>query len=157
MAHNFIERIDIDGDSTGNTPIANTTFISVDGSPVNVGTDPNLPKSVLDASSIPTGFVVIGSDQTYQELPLANKTYIGDGVAILDGEGVRGMQATGFGGGLRLENLHLLNFIHAVGLSGTQPLTFNNADNRMTNCIFESNDEFSIRNTQPVYSGKLHR
>ena len=151
MAHNFIEGIDLIGDPTGNTALANTTFISVDGNSANAGNDPQLPKQLLDSASVPTPIIVIGSDQTYEELPTGNKTYIGDGMVILDGEGVRGIQKLSFGTGLTLRNLHITNFIHSVGLT-TNGLTFNNTTNYIENCIFEGNVETQIRNQSISYA-----
>lgn len=144
MAHNFIEQLNLVADNTGNTFLASTMGFSVDGSDLNSGTDPNLPKQNLVSGSVTQAIAVLGSDQTYDDLPSGNRNYIGDGMAIIDGGGVRGVTQSNLqpiGG----RNLYIRNFISSGGASTTS-LIIAQALFKFDNCIFEANDNLRIYN-----------
>lgn len=141
MAHNFIEQINIILDPTGNTPLADTSFVSANGSVSNDGTNPNTPfKNITEATD--SSIIVLGSDQIYSQIPVLLKTYIGDGIAIFDGNGTESI-ATSQNTTVRFFNLHFRNFAFSSNnsLIGFLIVNFNFF---WSNVTFENNNNLRI-------------
>lgn len=109
MANNFINGINLITDPTGNTRLANHLFYSVDGNDSNDGTDPSAPKLNLPTGIALGGLIyVLGSDQVYTTNEHSNGKFLGDGIAILDGEGTEDLSHGN--GNLDFENIIVRNW-----------------------------------------------
>lgn len=115
MAHNFIEQLNLISDPSGNIPLSNTQFFSSDGNDLNAGTDPNLPKQNLNAVTSSTMNAVIGGDSTLQELPNKSTMVYGDGVVVVDGQGIRPLP--GIASFIGFKNIYLRNFTPSIILT----------------------------------------
>lgn len=151
MAHNFIEHLNLTLDPTGNTALGFGAFVSVDGNDSNNGADPNTPYKSIDAAL--TGIVIVlGEDQIYPDLPTGNKTYVGDGTPILDGQGIRGIQRGASGSGLTLENLIIQSFIASLGTNPNSFIGHNNGGQFIRNVVFRGNEQINWRCPLGAYS-----
>lgn len=143
MAHNYTEQLDIILDPTGETALSNTTFYSESGANVNAGNVPSLPKQSY-SGDIPTVYAVLGNDKIYEGVTQSSKNIIGDGMAILDGQGSQSVNTTFVG----LRNIFYRNFVNSS-------LTINGSFIHK-DCIFEGNGTFSVEvksspGTTPVF------
>ena len=130
--NDFIEQINIISDPTGQTPLSNTTFYSNIGLSTNTGTPQSPKKDPIDG--VPTAIAVLGADQIYSNL-IGNKNYIGDGLAIFDGNSTDSITTL-----IReSQSLHF-RFYTTVDLNTTGDT------NVLRNMIFESNGLTRFRN-----------
>ena len=138
---NFIERLDLIGDPTGETFLSSTIAFSATGNNANAGTLPALPKLTPSAANIASvSNVVLGADQQYGASLTINKEYRGDGRAIINGQGVDYIASSS--GAVGLRNLMLINCLGAV--ASNQSIIPSGPTRSINNCIIKDCGEIRL-------------
>jgi len=105
--NNFVKRIDLIGFPLATEFLGSTVGFTATGNDADNG-KPDTPFLTLDAVNLGgNNTAVMGADQVYGKLPGTSKEYIGDGRAIVDGQGVDYM-VSGLGY-MTLESLLVVN------------------------------------------------
>jgi len=141
--NNFVKELDLIGYPFATEFLGSTVGFTATGNDADNG-KPDTPFITLDSTNLGGNqTAVMGADQVYGKLPATSKTYIGDGRAIVDGQGVDFM-VSGLGY-MTLKSLLIVNCLGGTsnassGLSQALLGSFND-------CIFKDNGEFRVGST----------